>query len=132
MGGRSLSVFRCADGNVCVREWQRGITVREQKHLLHHRSHCRYRHRPQIARPLLDPGFALCRSLRGREDTFAGAPSTWDAWTRQRAVAAPLCRGVPNTATERRGYIRSRDFRESLGLEAIGSVEDHLSVVRYN
>ena len=24
-------------------------TIREQKHLLHHRSHCRYRHRPQSA-----------------------------------------------------------------------------------
>ena len=24
-------------------------TIREQKYLLHHRSHCRYRHRPQSA-----------------------------------------------------------------------------------
>jgi hypothetical protein len=24
-------------------------TIREQKHLLYHRSHCRYRHRPQSA-----------------------------------------------------------------------------------
>jgi hypothetical protein len=28
-------------------------TIREQKHLLHHRSHCRYHHRPQSARPVL-------------------------------------------------------------------------------
>jgi hypothetical protein len=30
--------------------------IREQKHLLHHRSHCRYRHRPQSARPVLAEG----------------------------------------------------------------------------
>jgi len=28
-------------------------TIREQKHLLHHRSHCRYRRRPQSAAPVL-------------------------------------------------------------------------------
>ena len=28
-------------------------TIREQKHLLHHRSHCRCHHRPQSARPVL-------------------------------------------------------------------------------
>ena len=28
-------------------------TIREQKHLLHHRSHCRYRRRAQTARPVL-------------------------------------------------------------------------------
>ena len=32
--------------------------IREQKHLLHHRSHCRYRHRPQIARPVLTQGLS--------------------------------------------------------------------------
>ncbi len=31
-------------------------TIREQKHLLHHRSHCRYRHRPQSARRVLAQG----------------------------------------------------------------------------
>jgi hypothetical protein len=31
-------------------------TIREQKHLLHHRSHCRYRHRPQIAPRVLAQG----------------------------------------------------------------------------
>jgi hypothetical protein len=31
-------------------------TSREQKHLLHHRSHCRYRHRPQSARRVLAQG----------------------------------------------------------------------------
>jgi hypothetical protein len=30
--------------------------IREQKYLLRHRSHCRYRHRPQIARPVLTQG----------------------------------------------------------------------------
>jgi len=28
-------------------------TTREQKHLLHHRSYCRYHHRPQSAWPVL-------------------------------------------------------------------------------
>ena len=28
-------------------------TIREQKYLLHHRSHCRYRRRPQSAPPVL-------------------------------------------------------------------------------
>jgi hypothetical protein len=28
-------------------------TIREQKHFLHHRSHCRYRHRAQGARRVL-------------------------------------------------------------------------------
>jgi hypothetical protein len=32
-------------------------TIREQKHLLHHRSHCRYHHRPQSARPVLAHGW---------------------------------------------------------------------------
>src|SRR4029453_19420359 len=32
-------------------------TIREQKHLLHHRSHCRYHHRPQSARPVLAQGW---------------------------------------------------------------------------
>ncbi len=31
-------------------------TIREQKHLLHHRSHCRYRHRPQSAPLVLAQG----------------------------------------------------------------------------
>ena len=31
-------------------------TIREQKHLLHHRSHCRYRHRPQSAPRVLAQG----------------------------------------------------------------------------
>jgi hypothetical protein len=31
-------------------------TIREQKYLLHHRSHCRYRHRPQSARLVLAQG----------------------------------------------------------------------------
>jgi len=31
-------------------------TIREQKYLLHHRSHCRYRHRPQITASVLAQG----------------------------------------------------------------------------
>src|SRR4030095_8342140 len=31
-------------------------TIREQKHLLHHRSHCCYRHRPQSAPRVLAQG----------------------------------------------------------------------------
>jgi hypothetical protein len=31
-------------------------TIREQKHLLHHRSDCRYRHRPQSAPRVLAQG----------------------------------------------------------------------------
>ena len=31
-------------------------TIGEQKHLLHHRSHCRYRHRPQSAPRVLAQG----------------------------------------------------------------------------
>jgi len=31
-------------------------TIREQKHLLHHRSHCRYHHRPQSAPRVLTQG----------------------------------------------------------------------------
>jgi hypothetical protein len=31
-------------------------TICEQKHLLHHRSHCCYRHRPQSARRVLAQG----------------------------------------------------------------------------
>jgi hypothetical protein len=34
-------------------------TIREQKHLLHHRSHCRYRHRPQSTRRVLAPGLDI-------------------------------------------------------------------------
>lgn len=34
-------------------------TIREQKHLLHHRSHCRYRHRPQSTPRALAQGSAL-------------------------------------------------------------------------
>jgi hypothetical protein len=33
------------------------FTIREQKHLLHHRSHCCYRRRPQIAPPVLAQGW---------------------------------------------------------------------------
>ena len=32
-------------------------TIREQKHLLHHRSRCRYRYRPQSAAPVLVQGW---------------------------------------------------------------------------
>jgi hypothetical protein len=31
-------------------------TIREQKYLLHYRSHCRYRHRPQSAPRVLAQG----------------------------------------------------------------------------
>jgi hypothetical protein len=31
-------------------------TIREQKHFLHHRSHCRYRRHPQSAPPVLAQG----------------------------------------------------------------------------
>jgi hypothetical protein len=42
-------LLAAGDGNVLS-------TIREQKHLLHHRSHCCYRHRPQSAPRVLTQG----------------------------------------------------------------------------
>jgi hypothetical protein len=44
-------------------------TIREQKHILHHRSHRCYRHRPQSARRVLAPGF-LFGSPRSPKTVF--------------------------------------------------------------
>src|SRR5882724_11328714 len=48
-------------------------TIREQKHLLHHRSHCRYRHRPQsaprvLAQGLPRPAVGFMDQQNGREE----------------------------------------------------------------
>ena len=49
------------------------FTIREQKYLLHHRSHCRYHRRPKSAQrvlaSMLDILFGLCRM--GRAQDFA-------------------------------------------------------------
>ena len=54
-------------------------TSREQKYLLHHRSHCRYRHRPQSAPRVLASRLDVSRRVNryvrvwialGSEDTF--------------------------------------------------------------
>jgi hypothetical protein len=48
-------------------------TIREQKHLLHHRSHCCYRHRPQsaprvLAQGLLRPAVGFMGQQNGGEE----------------------------------------------------------------
>ena len=47
ISGESTTILLAAGDNDVL------STIREQKHLLHHRSHCRYRHRPQSAPPVL-------------------------------------------------------------------------------
>ena len=50
------SVSRCADEMLAAAYSDVLSTIREQKYFLHHRSHCRYRRRPQGARPVLAQG----------------------------------------------------------------------------
>ena len=45
-------------------------TIREQKHLLHHRSHCRYRHRPQSAPRVLAHGLPGAYGYVGKLPRF--------------------------------------------------------------
>ena len=58
-------------------------TIREQKHLLYHRSHCRYRDRPQIAPRVLAQGWIYLTApvtflFLGSQDTFL-ASKNWAA-----------------------------------------------------
>jgi hypothetical protein len=81
------------------------LTIREQKHLLHHRSYCRYRHRPQIAPRVLakaryasrraNPGardwcclqvFWIRRYFLGLEELSCVARATCRAFARSRTV----------------------------------------------
>jgi len=86
-------------------------TIREQKHLLHHRSHCRYCHRPQSAPRLLAPTllyftarkplcardwcclrvcfldrYGIRRHFLGVEELSCGARATCRAFARSRTV----------------------------------------------
>jgi hypothetical protein len=78
-------MLAAGDGNVLS-------TMREQKHFLHYRSHCRYRHRPQISRVVLDQGFSVriapgWKSLLGNEEMGCGKRAArCGAFARSRTV----------------------------------------------